>query len=147
MDLPVDFLTAKFRTDRGDALLLYRPIIMARFPTVDGQAILRRCMTDTGAPLSVVPYAVWHARNFKWSSVSTSLRGSAGLAALTWQGVPCELGEMQIDLAGPRVFVAKFALQPTPPCDVILGLNFLVDNDLDLSLTAVGGSLSGTLVV
>ncbi|MCU0874562.1 MAG: hypothetical protein MUE50_19690 [Pirellulaceae bacterium] len=56
------------------------------------------------------------------------------------------MGEMQVELAGPRVFVAKFGLQRTPPCDVILGMNFLVDNDLELVLSAVGGSLSGMLV-
>jgi hypothetical protein len=145
VDLPIDFPTAEFRTDRSETLRVYRPIIVARFPTVGGSSIVRRCVTDTGAPLSVVPYAVWHVRKLKWSSVSKSLRGSAGSAALTWQGVPCELGEMQIDLAGPRVFVAKFALQPTPPCDVILGVNFLVDNDLGFTLAADGGVLSGTL--
>ena len=147
MRLPVDFLTANFRTDRGDTLLLHRPVITARFPTVGGQSILRRCLIDTGAPLSVVPHAVWHARHLAWAPVSTTLLGNSGVAELTWQGVPCELGEMQIDLAGPRTLVAKFASRPTPPSDVILGLSFLTDNDLELVLSAVGGSLSGSVVV
>ena len=143
MDLPIDFFMAGFETDRGERLQVYRPIIVARFPTRGGSSIPRRCMLDTGAPLNVVPYAVWHARNLKWSSVSKSLRSGVAQAALTWQGVPCELGETQIDLAGPRVFVAKFALQLTPPCDVILGVNFIVDNDLKFTLAAVAGVPSG----
>lgn len=146
MHLPVEFLAAEFRTDHDDPLLVYRPVVMARFPTERGPTILRRCVVDTGAPLSIVPYEIWQARNLKWASVSASLHGSGGAAALTWQGVPCALGEMRVELAGPRVFVAKFGLQRTPPCDVILGMNFLVDNDLELVLSAVGGSLSGTLV-
>ncbi len=146
MHLPVEFLAAEFRTDHDDPLLVYRPVVVARFPTERGPTILRRCVVDTGAPLSVVPYEIWQARNLKWASVSASLHGSGGAAALTWQGVPCALGEMQVELAGPRVFVAKFGLQRTPPCDVILGMNFLVDNDLELVLSAVGGSLSGMLV-
>lgn len=146
MHLPVEFLTAEFRTDRGDTLLVCRPVVMARFPAERGHSVLRRCILDTGAPLSVVPYEIWHTRNLKWDPVSAALHGSGGSGALTWQGVPCALGEVQIELAGPRLFVAKFGLRRTPPCDVILGMNFLVDNDLELVLTSVGGVLSGTLI-
>lgn len=146
MHLPIEFLSAEFRTDHGDTLLVYRPVVMARFPTERGHTILRRCVVDTGAPLSVVPYEIWRARDLKWAPLSARLHGSGGSASLTWQGVPCTLGETQIELEGLRPFVAKFCLQRTVPCDVILGLNFLVDNDLELSLAAVGGSLSGTLV-
>jgi len=90
---------------------------------------------------------VWQARALQWSRVSQSLHGSGGSAALSWQGVPCELGEMTIDLAGPRKLVAKFALQPSPPLDVILGMNFLVDNDLEWILKAARGSPTGIIVV
>ena len=147
MDLPVGFLSTSYQTDQGDSLTLYRPITIAEFPTVGGRSISRRCLIDTCAPLSIVPYAVWHARKLKWFSVSKTLHGLGGSAALTWQGVPCELGKIDIELAGPRKLVAKFALQPTAPLDVILGLNFLVDNDLELVLGATRGSPSAKLVV
>jgi hypothetical protein len=146
VDIPLNFLSANYSTDRGDALLLHRPIITAQFPTHAGP-LPRRCIIDTGAPLSIVPYDVWHIRKLNWSAVSKSLSGRGGRNVLMWQGVPCQLGEMQIDLAGPRVLVAKFALQPTQPFDVILGMNFLADNGLELYLKPVAAGFNGTLVV
>ncbi len=58
-----------------------------------------------------------------------------------------ELGRTTTLVGWSAILAAEFALQPTPPCDVILGLNFFVDNDLEFTLTGGGGSLSGKLAV
>ncbi len=146
MDIPLTFLTATYSTDRGQALSLHRPVITAQFPTHAG-FLPRRCIIDTGAPLSIVPYDVWQVRKLKWLATSKNLGGRGGPTVMMWQGVACELGEMQIDLAGPRLLVAKFALQPTPPFDVILGMNFFADNDLELNVKHGTTGFSGMIVV
>jgi hypothetical protein len=70
-----------------------------------------------------------------------------GSSALTWQGVPCELGFTEVDLGGTRSLTAKFVAKPTPVAEIILGLNFLVDNDIELVLRGTPGALSGFLSV
>jgi hypothetical protein len=104
-----------------------------------------RCLIDSGAPLSVVPFAVWQKRTLAWSSVSKTLSVAGRAAALSWQGAPCELGFTEVDLGGRRTLTAKFAMQPTTVAEVILGINFFVDNDIELVLRGTPGAMSGFL--
>jgi FAD/FMN-containing dehydrogenase len=46
-----------------------------------------------------------------------------------------------VDLFNQRRLIAKFVLAPTALADVVLGVNFLVDNDLELMPRGAGGSL------
>ena len=145
MDIPLQIRSGSFNTARGDKLTLYRALIVAGFPDRAGHSIPLRCILDIGAPLSVVPYDIWKRNDLPWTSVSSSLSTAAGSSALLWEGVPCDLGTMEIDLAGRRKLMAKFALQPTRPAEVLLGVSFLTDNDIELVLSGAAGSLSGFL--
>jgi len=147
VDIPLGILTATYQTDRLADLTLVRPYTSIGFPDRMGRLGRLRCVIDTGAPLSVVPYDVWKHRKLAWTSVSKTLHRGARKATLDWQGVSCELGEAQVELFGPRSLLAKFALRPTSPMDVILGLKFLLDNDLELHLLGTSGTLSGSLTL
>jgi hypothetical protein len=147
VDIPLGILTATYLTDHGTGLTLVRPYAILGFPDRMGREVRLRCLIDTGAPLSIVPYDVWKHRNLSWTSVSKTLRRQTRKAALDWQGVSCELGHTKVDLFGERSLTAKFALGPTAPIDVILGLNFLVDNDIEIHLLGTSGNLSGRLTL
>ena len=56
-----------------------------------------------------------------------------------------ELGFTDVDLSGTRTLTAKFATQPTPVAEVTQGLNFLVDNDIELVVRGTPGAVSGIL--
>ena len=145
MDIPLGIAAVTYTTDHGDPLTFHRPTVAVLFLQKSGQWVRLRSIVDTGAPLSVVPFAVWNDRQLAWSSVSKKLTRAGRVSALLWQGVPCELGYTDVDLSGRRRLIAKLVLGPTALADVILGLNFLIDNDIELALRAVGGCLSGFL--
>ena len=147
MEIPLTILTANYRTSQGNELTLFRPCVSADFRDQAGRVWNLPCIIDTAAPLSVVPFRLWHQRNLAWSSISIILMRLGRSSALLWRGVPCELGFTEIDLAGTRSLTAKFVIQPSPPTEVILGLNFLVDNDIELVIRSEGGRLSGHLLV
>ena len=94
------------------------------------------CLLDSGAPLSVVPWAIHQTYGFAWQP----LPGPWPQGFTTWSGVPCVIGRMDMwapvpasaTLRGPLTFIAKFALA-TPArmpatLPVLVGLNFLADN-------------------
>lgn len=144
MDIPLG-IHVSAQTDQGDLVRLDRSYVTVGFRTRTGALLRRRCIVDSGSPLSVVPYEIWRKRNLAWSSVSKTLTVAGQRAALTWQGVPCELGFTEVELAGAQNLTAKFAMQPTPPAEVILGLNFLTDNEIELVLRGDPSALSGYL--
>lgn len=147
MDIPLGILEAAYKTDQGTSLILFRPYATLGFPDRAGRLVHVRCLIDTGSPLSVVPYDVWKHRNLDWTSVSKTLHGQSRISALKWQGVSCDLGRARVDLFGARKLEAKFALGPAAPIDIILGLNFLVDNDLEIHLQGAAAKLSGNLTL
>ena len=104
-------------------------------------------------PFSVVPFSLWQEQNLTWNPLASQfLRGDNQLdaAALTWQDVPCRLGEIPIRLVDqqgdtrskPLLLTAKFALSRIPSAlekEAILGESFIVDNSLTLSMRGIAG--------
>jgi len=151
----VDFLT-----DRNVAVSARRVFVEPRFVTTTGMRVPYRCILDTGAPFSVLPYTLWHGRNLQWNFLGTQLskQGNHLPEKLDWHGVPCTLAETSahlIDsqgaLLGPFLTVAKLASrrQPTTQLEsmALFGMNFLADNDLQVVLKAMGGNVVGHLSV
>jgi hypothetical protein len=147
VDIVLEIAEAQFLTDQGDTVAAFRPYTAITFLGRHGQRIPIRAMIDSCAPFSVVPYQLWNTHGFAWSSISKTLTRRGKATGLDWHGIPCELGYAEIDLAGPRRLIAKFTLRPTQTADVILGANFVADNDLEFVLRGTGGALSGLLSV
>ena len=119
------------------------------------------CIVDPGAPLSVLPFSLWHDCNLQWNSLGQQLtrQGSPVPEPLQWHNVACHLGETAVHLidlqtgvqAGPFLVVAKFACYRNPDAHVetiaLLGMNFLTDNLLRLVLDGTSAALVGWLSV
>jgi len=138
----------------GRTLRAWRARVYCIFLSQTGQSIKRWCLIDSGAPLSVLPYSLWHSENLAWNSLGDQVMDTRGRRIpLHWFGVPCEIGETEGSLAdqsivaGPLVIVAKFpraahanaVIENTP----VLGLNFLSDNRLRLGMDGRGAALPG----
>ncbi|MBI1831782.1 MAG: hypothetical protein HYR84_10065 [Planctomycetes bacterium] len=103
------------------------------------QLICEQAWIDTGAPLSVIPFQVHHAR-LAWKRVPG--------VQLSWAGQVCDLGMIDFWLAtqespalrGPFNLLAKFArsdpLGSLMP--VLLGLEFFASNQATMSLLPPG---------
>jgi len=100
---------------------------------------------DTGAPFGIVPYSLWHNDNLSWQPLGTEFYTPTGQLernALTWLGVPCFFGELQVRLLdefGQRSrllrLVAKLPLRPVVShleYTALLGYNFLTDNSVSM---------------
>ena len=133
--------------DQGDTVVAFRPFVEVGFPNRTGRLVTLRSIIDSGAPLSVVPFEIWNLENLAWSPVSKTLTRHGRGSALEWRGQPCELGFAEIELAGLRKLTAKFVLRPTWLSEIILGANFLADNDIEFVLRGAAGALSGFLSV
>lgn len=93
------------------------------------------CWLDTGAPLSVVPFHV-HNQRLLWQLLPS--------IQTTWAGQTCDLGRVDIWLPtdqpphvrGPLSLLAKFARSdpPGPPVPVLLGLEFFLTHQAELTL-------------
>lgn len=125
------------------------------FSRRSGGCLFRRCLLDTGAPLSVVPLHVHQARDLNWQP----LPGAWPPGLTTWSGVPCTLGIIDVwlplsgdaQLRGPLRFIAKFA-QATPaylPANVpvLLGLNFLAEQRTDNSFQCHTAPQAGSILL
>jgi hypothetical protein len=113
-----------------------------------GRETERMMPIDTGAPFSIVPYSLWHGGNLSWQPLGTEFWTPAGVrnhTALTWLGVPCHFGELQIRLidelnqrSRALRLVAKLPLQPVAlhlERAALLGYSFLADNALTMTVT------------
>lgn len=94
------------------------------------------CWLDSGAPLSVVPFYLHRNNRLAWQPIS-------GIRT-TWSGQPCDLGFIDVWLPtqqppffrGPLSVLAKFPRSdpPGPPIPALLGLNFILAHQAELSL-------------
>ena len=106
------------------------------FERPSGVPMLRRCLVDTGAPLSIIPYSIHHTHRFVWQRVNDP---AIAPGVTSWNGVPADLGIISVwipiqqgGVSGPFDMLAKFPRRPTgaelkrrdrPP--VLVGLDFL----------------------
>src|SRR5437667_10540845 len=112
----LDFHFAEYQTDQADIVRAWRTLGDVRFPVATGGELPCLCIVDSGAPLSVVPYSLWSGGRLSWTNWGAQLRTPSGRPlpqALTWQGAPCVLGAVEVDLvdanvrAGPFLMVAN----------------------------------------
>lgn len=95
--------------------------------------LFRKCLLDTGAPVSVIPLAIQQAHSLDWQP----LPGPWPAGLTSWLGAPCVLGRIDVwaplpalpFLRGPLTLLAKFPqAQPAHVpgnVPILLGLNFL----------------------
>jgi hypothetical protein len=126
----------------GQSIPVIRLWVELWFATTSGVGVRRDCLLDTGAPLCVVPYEMQRRHGFSW----IVLPGPWPAGFMTWLGVPCLVGSMEVwgraagsaALIGPLRFVAKFAQasprQLTGELPILLGLNFLAEHRAEVRL-------------
>jgi hypothetical protein len=158
--IPIQEKTIEFRTDLGVVVRASRAYV--HIELLDGKSVWsqRLAMIDTAAPWSVLPCWLWQDLNLSWQPLGSQLtrEGKADVSALTWCGVPCQLGETRVVLVHPPTNVrsrplrllAKFALaRVASPIEkeALLGHSFVIDNSLALSMKGVAGLLQASLTV
>jgi hypothetical protein len=129
-------------TASGIAIPALRLWVELGFTRQSSPPLLRKCLLDSGAPLSVIPYAIHHTHSFSWKP----LPGAWPTGFSSWLGVPCLVGLIEAwapiadapFLNGPWTFIAKFA-QANPPnmpanLPILLGLNFLADHKAGIAI-------------
>lgn len=142
-DLPLEFREKQLTTEQNDRFWSCRP-----FVTVELGCLRPLCLIDTTAPFSIVSFSV--AQHTKWTAMGQQLKLNGKPISLDWQGVPCQLGETEIYLIGqpkgtgrlgPFRLVGKFAQGPHPAFEnhIILGMNFLADNNIALTIYGRSG--------
>jgi hypothetical protein len=137
-DFPMQFRISDYQTEQGHLVRAKRAFLLCEFT---GLPIVCDGFVDSAAPFSVVPCTF--SRHLPWNRVAKSLTkiGGAVSSALTWQGIPCDLGTIQfrwIHLATglrsiPLVMLAKFPQRASAPAlerAIVLGLSLFDDNDL-----------------
>jgi hypothetical protein len=126
----------------GVTIHIWRLWTELAFSRRDHSVFVRKCLLDSGAPVSVIPLRIHRLHDFAWQP----LAGPWPPGLTTWMGVPCTVGRMNAwipvpgstSVHGPLPFVAKFAqaippnLPRNPP--ILLGLNFLADHQTDTNL-------------
>jgi len=120
----------------GCSLTARRLWLRIGFERSSGLPMLRRCLIDTGAPLSVIPLSIYTPHAFVWRQVNDP---TIPPGQTSWNGVPADLGLISVwipvehgRVAGPFDMLAKFPRRPSaaelkgrdrPP--VLVGLDFL----------------------
>ena len=154
--IPLELRQAPFVTENGASVPAPRLFVRADFLSPRGQRIRYRTIVDTGSPYSFIPHKL--ACQIRWSSLGRQLIIGGRPTAVTWFGVPCEMGELEVELADPRSLVrtnplrvvAKVASQPAQGFleeFAVLGLNFVLDNHAWQELDATGPTFTGSLLV
>jgi hypothetical protein len=159
-DIPLLERAIEFRTDLGSVVRAVRPYVPVEFIDGAGNLFHWLAMLDSGAPFSVLPYTLWQEHNIIYNLLGSQLlRGNKlDATALTWQGMPCRLGEIPIRLVDqrantrsrPLLLTAKLVLSRIPSSlekEAIIGANFLVDNSLALSMRGIEDKLEGAFAV
>jgi len=144
---PVEEQRIDLMTDQGRLARARRFVVQVELvDQVRGPFRLRPTI-DTGAPFSVIPYSVRRKHNLWYNPLGNewmTLDGEPAPAASLWLGIPCEFGEVTVTLVDNlnnrsrslRV-AAKLPRSPVPShmeTTVLLGYNFLADNNLTLTV-------------
>jgi hypothetical protein len=152
--------TVDFHTDQGILVRAVRSCVELELVTADGSTVGRLALVDSGAPLSVLPYTLWHEQGIAWQALGNTLfrDDKPDPAALTWRGIPCQLGETQVRIvdwakevrSSPLRLRAKLPLRKGASnweSQTILGFDFLVANATTLTLRGGARGLDGVLLV
>lgn len=129
-------LTTQSAVVGGYSVRANRLWLAAEFPDRHGGTLVRDCLFDTGAPLSVIPFSIQQAHDLDWQLLS-----NPAAPRTHWFEVECDLGQIEIGLldnagtlTGPYPLVAKFPRStprslrsPRVPLPILLGLNFIDD--------------------
>src|SRR5262249_29668483 len=119
---PLEVDERHFETEFNVPVCACRVRALADFVAQDGSLVSYSCLVDSGAPLCVVPYSLWHDRGLQWQLLGSTLKRNGVVVpdALKWKDVDCSLGAARIYLvdpatqaqAGPFLLVGKFANGP-----------------------------------
>lgn len=159
-NIPLSPLSVQYDSDQQISVRGWRWRADVQFIDQNGLLVPHRCIVDTGAPLSVIPFSLWSGRRLQSWPLGTQWksRGRPVTGDLLWQGVDCQLRETGVFLVdatvgtrtGPHRLIGKFVLRPLAQRLeklVVIGGNFLPDNGIDLVLRSSGGTTSGYFAV
>ena len=156
--IPIQEHRKDYVTDQGRLARACRLLVGVEFVDRVRGRIKRNAVLDTGAPFSVIPFSLWNGQNLSWMPLGSqmlTLQGQSDPDALKWLGVSCEFGITQFSLLDESKrasrslqVVGKFVQSPLPPQFeklVILGYNFLLDNDLTMRVEPASRTTVGSL--
>jgi hypothetical protein len=154
--IPFTIRTVPFVTESGSTAPARRPFLNTQFMGHAGQRIPYPAFLDTGSAFSVVPFRL--AIQVPWKDLGENLVLAGQLRPVEWNGIPCRMGELEVELVDTRLFVrtrllrvlAKIPRQPAAaPLEqaVLLGMSFLTDNKAHQEFDATGAGLSGHIWV
>lgn len=157
LNTPLQIQETSFLTEYHVPVLVQRVRALVDFEALDGSLVSYSCLVDSGAPVCVIPYSLWHDRNLKWTLLGTQLtqNGVVVAKALQWLGVDCHLCATRVHLVnltnqtrvGPFLVIGKFAQARLPRAEIegtsVLGVNFLTENYRELFLSGLTGQLGG----
>src|SRR5260370_11318458 len=119
--ISLDVRHIDYVSDLGISLRAHRIYAQTVYMSASQRRVAYRSIVDTGAPLSIVPYSLWHSRGISRRTHGSMLvrQGTRSVPeTLEWQGISCELCSTSVFLrdvssnleAGPFLLVAKFAV-------------------------------------
>src|SRR5580704_15042091 len=94
-DIDLEVRQDEYVTDLNVSIFACRSFARIRFIDQSGSLTsYTRCLVDSGAPLSVIPFTLWQALNLQWQHLGSqlTLQGRPVPKALDWLSVPCDLG-------------------------------------------------------
>jgi hypothetical protein len=151
-EFPFDFRLREVEPIPGVKFNVTRPFLRASPPTLKNFNFA--CFFDTGAPISVVSFGMLHYITWKRLARHQDLSPEYAF----WHGLPCDLGETTIHLTNQRTnttsktcrVFGKFVLQPASfekDRFMILGMNFLIDNEAKASMSGVSWNCVGQISI
>jgi hypothetical protein len=150
----------EFQTELGVIARAWRPYVVLEFTDTRGSTFRRAAVVDSGAPFSVLPFTLWNDKDLAWQFLGNQflVGNRPDIAALTWQGVPCQFGETQVRLLDDQKGVrsalltlrAKFPIAKAPSHmekEALAGNSFLLDNFLTQAMRGGEDWLDGVFLV
>jgi hypothetical protein len=138
-------------TELQNPIRSWRLWATVRFKTDQGVTRWVECLFDSGAPFGIVPHSIWSGRDIERNVLGSTAQFPTSLESFKWQGISCDLAVTRVDIKddhgvdGPFTNVAFLPLAMLPPHleqTPILGLNFLVDNNIKCIVTSHAGFLT-----